>query len=291
LGNQLRRSEEKDETSMKQVKHIIVAAFLTLGFWGGPFGSAHAVVFAPGTTTNLENWNVVELQNSDDKVVVQTGTVGGNTAFLVYWDGGTNDTTGAQAIDKFWYDFSCSPSASPCSWLENAPVTTGPPSGRTPYTDISSSPGAIASVYLYDLTAGMSIGTAITGEWDLNGNVLLADGFDMIYSGGRSQTTGNSGNPGGESMDNALLFVLAGVVNSTSMFAVHVRYDGADCSGFAANAELKDGAVLESKPDCVPAPPSASVPEPSGVALLGIALFALAGLGAWHRRRASSQIR
>lgn len=272
-------------TNMRNSKRLLPGIALILGLLVvAP--TARAVVFtSDGTTpTSLLNWNTSELIG--DEVIVETGTVDGATAFLVYWNGGTSGLT-AQSIDKFWYDYSCTAGSydsttEACSWTVDAPVTNGNPANRTPYDDLTGSPGAVADVYLYDSSAGMST-LIITDEWDLNdGSVLHADGFDMIFPSGRSQTSGMSGHPGGEDMDNALLFVLAGVVDYSSlMFAVHVPY-GNDCSGYASNAELKDGMDPESNGSCVVAP------EPSSVALLGAALFALASLGAWRKRRVSA---
>jgi hypothetical protein len=80
---------------------LTVAGLLALG--------SHATIKpAAAAIFTLDNWNVTQLDSTDDKVVVKTGSdcSGGNTICVQWVEGVDEGAPSAIGIDHFWYDVS-----------------------------------------------------------------------------------------------------------------------------------------------------------------------------------------
>ena len=227
---------------------IIIFSLMVLSFLI-PHSPAYAI------SVPLENWNVTELNLTDDYVDVVIGLESGNTTLTVQWIGGIDDSPGAIGIDHFLYN---------C-------VNCGPFS--TQHDDESDDTGAVIAVWL-----GSIGGTDVTSNWELNFNGTSGDGFGYF----ESRTNKEAGGTGG--ILQPLIFVLNGDTTFTTnnntkpgdtkepgTFATHVRYNN-ECSSWASDGNA--GSSIESDTNC-----GAKVPEPSTFLLLGSGILSLGIIG------------
>jgi hypothetical protein len=209
----------------------VLGCVLVLGLLGA--GPAEAAIFT------LNNWNVTELDVSDDFVEVRTGTSdcgglglpsGTNLCFR-WFEGPTVEGPGALGIDQFFYDSSSLPTLAPAEW------TPPPPS------------------------EGCASGSH------------TADGFTGTFET-RCQSPG--GTTGISSWVGFTLPSLTGL-DSAEDFAAHVRYAN-NCSGFVSGRTVKEGSG-GSDANCggaVPEPGSLAV---LGGTLVGLAVIGRRWLG------------
>lgn len=171
----------------------VLGCVIVFGLLGA--GRAEAAIFT------LNNWNVTELDASDDFIEVRTGSdcnslglpSGTNLCFR-WFEGSTTEGPSALGIDQFFYDSSSLPTSAPAAW------TPPPPS------------------------EGCEAGSH------------TADGFTGTFAT-RCQSPG--GTTGISSWVGFTLPSITGLDSATD-FAAHVRYAN-NCSGFVSGRTLKEG--------------------------------------------------